>query len=84
MSALQRVQAVEPAAERRQCKGGGPCRLHRRRILRGRGSSRRARPPLSPEAYLAEGVRLGMTLLLLAVLEGTLLPLLLYVLLRAG
>lgn len=54
------------------------------RNLRGRGSSRRARPPLSPEAYLAEGVRLGMTLLLLAVLEGTLLPLLLYVLLRAG
>lgn len=54
------------------------------RNLRGRGGSHRARPPLAADAYLAEGAQLGMTLLLLAILEGTLLPLLLYVLLRAG
>lgn len=54
------------------------------RNLRGRGGGRRTRPPLAPEEYLAQGVQLGMTLLVLAVLEGTLLPLLLYALLPAA
>lgn len=52
------------------------------RNLRGTGRGRSFRPPLSPEAYLSRGLQLGSTLLVLAVLEATLLPLCLFALLN--